>query len=80
MQWPFKTRHAACDARVFQNPKTGKLTLLLQGDVGLPPGWEEPIVSLNVRLEALLSDEAAVQLRDQLIALLPHVSGDDRPA
>ena len=71
MKWPFQPKEAATDARVYRNPKTGLLTLRLQGDIGLPLRWEQPILNLNVRLEAAMTDDVAAQLRDQLNMLLP---------
>jgi hypothetical protein len=71
MRWPFRAKQPECDVRVFRAPKTGKLTLRLQGDVGFPFGWEQPILTLEIRLDAAMSDEIAEQVRDQLLMLLP---------
>ena len=71
MRWPFRAKRPECDVRVFRAPKTGKLTLRLRGDVGVPSAWEQPILTLEVRLDAAMSDEIAEQLRDQLLMLLP---------
>lgn len=71
MKWPFRQKRPECDVRIYRNPKTGKLTLRLCGDVGVPFKWEEPILTLELKLEAPMSDEVGEQLRDQLLALLP---------
>jgi hypothetical protein len=71
MKWPFRPKCPECDVRIFRDPKSGKLTLRLYGDVGVPFKWEEPILLLEVKLDAPMSDDVAAQVRDQLIALLP---------
>ena len=71
MRWPFRPKHPECDIRIFRDPKSGKLTLRLYGDVGVPLKWEQPILVMELKLEAPMTDEVAAQLRDQLIMLLP---------
>lgn len=71
MKWPFRHKRPTTDVRVFRNPKTGTVTLRLQGDLGIPLRWEQPIITLELRLDTAMSDDIAVQLRDQLLALLP---------
>lgn len=71
MRWPFKQRRPEADVRAFRDPKTGQVTLRLNGQLALPPSWDEPIIQLDVRLEAPLTEEAAISLRDQLLHLIP---------
>lgn len=71
MKWPFRPKRPECDARIFRDPKSGKLTLRLYGDMGLPFSWEQPILVLDLKLEAPMTDDVAEQLREQLNALLP---------
>jgi hypothetical protein len=53
MLWPFRPKRPDCDVRAFRDPNSGRLTLRLQGDVGLPLKWEQPILTLEVKLDAL---------------------------
>ena len=78
MRWPFRSKSTECDVRAFRDPKSGKLTLRLQGNMGVPRKWEQPIISLEVQLSAPLEDLVAAQLRDQLNFLLPPGSTHDR--
>jgi hypothetical protein len=71
MRWPFQQKRPTADVRAFRDPKTGKVTLRLDGQLGLPTSWEEPILVVDIRLEAPLSDETAVAVRDQLNHLIP---------
>jgi hypothetical protein len=66
----FSPKQPECDVRAFQDTKSGKLTLRLQGDVGVPSSWEVPILTLDVRLDAPMTEEVATLLRDQLVHLL----------
>jgi hypothetical protein len=70
MRWPFRAKRPDCDVRAFRDPKSGKLTLRLHGDIGFPRTWEEPILTIDVRLDAPVDEAIAVQLRDQLTHLL----------
>jgi len=45
--------------------------------MGLPMSWEEPVLVVNVRLEAPLSNDAATALRDELNHLLPTPIQED---
>ncbi len=74
MRWPFRPKRPYCDVRAFRDTKSGTLTLRLQGDVGVPSGWEQPILTVGVQLNAALDEKTATQLRDQLLDLLagPH--------
>jgi hypothetical protein len=76
MKWPFAHKRPECDVRIFRDPKSGMLTLRLHGDVGVPFRWEEPILTLDLKLEAPMTDEVAAQLRDQLLMLLPLDQGE----
>lgn len=77
MKWPFRHKRPECDIRAFRNPKTGKLTLRLHGDIGVPLSWEEPILTLDVTLDAPISEHVAAFLRDQLLALVPPPCRED---
>jgi hypothetical protein len=77
MKWPFRAKRPHADVRVFRHPKTGELTLRLDGKVGLPTSWEEPVLVVDVRLEAPLSNDAATGLRDELNHLLPSSKQED---
>lgn len=59
MKWPFRAKRPHADVRAFRHPKTGELTLRLDGQLGIPSKWEQPIVAMYVRLEAPLSSETA---------------------
>jgi hypothetical protein len=75
MKWPFRSKRDETDIRIFRDPKTGELTLRLQGDIGWPTGPDkEPVVTLNVSLRMQIADTAARQLRNQINALLPQDS------
>lgn len=76
MLWPFRPKRPDCDVRVFRDPQSGRLTLRLQGDVGFPLEWEQPVVTLEVKLDAPIDEAVAIQLTNQLIFLL----GDRRTA
>jgi hypothetical protein len=71
VKWPFKRKREATDLRVFRDPKSGELTLRMDGSVGWPSAWEEPIVQLQVRLTTPMTESVARQIRDQLNAFLP---------
>jgi hypothetical protein len=76
MRWPFRPKRPYCDVRAFRDTKSGTLTLRLQGDVGVPSGWEQPILTVGVQLNAALDENSARQLRDQLVDLV--AVSDDR--
>ncbi len=71
MKWPFSRKRDETDLRVFRDPKTGELTLRMDGSVGWPSAWEQPIVQLQVRLTTPLTESVARQIRDQLNSLVP---------
>jgi len=71
VKWPFRRKRDETDLRVFRDPKSGELTLRMDGSVGWPPAWEQPIVQLQVRLTTPMTESVARQIRDQLDALLP---------
>jgi hypothetical protein len=71
MKWPFRRRRDETDIRIFRDPKTGELTLRLNGSLGWPSGQDkEPVVALNVTLSTVLTESVARQLRDQINALI----------
>lgn len=70
MHWPFRPKRPECDVRAFRDPKSGKLTLRLLGDIGIPPRWEQPILTLEVKLDAPMDEAVAVELKNQLVFLL----------
>ena len=70
MRWPFRAKRPDCDIRAFRDPKSGKLTLRLQGDIGFPLHWEQPILTLDVKLDAPVDETVAIRLRNQLTFLL----------
>ena len=70
MKWPFRRKREATDLRIFRHPKSGELTLRLEGSVGWPSTWGQPIVQIGVTLTTPLTEPSALQLRDQLNALV----------
>jgi hypothetical protein len=72
MKWPFRRKRDETDLRVFRDPKSGELTLRMDGSVGWPSAWEQPIIQMQVKLTTPLTDTVARQVRDQLIALVPE--------
>lgn len=70
MLWPFRPKRPDCDVRAFRDPNSGRLTLRLHGDIGFPLSWEQPILTLDVKLDAPIEEAVAIQLKNQLIFLL----------
>lgn len=64
MRWPFRTDRAT-DLRVYRDPKTGEITLAMNGEVKFS------ILRIRVMLRDDLSKETALRLRDQINALFP---------
>jgi len=72
MWWPFRRKREETDLRIFRDPRTGELTLRLQGDVGWPSGDQrEPFIQIAVTLNTRLTESSARQLRDQIDIFLP---------
>jgi|GEM_PF-3678397 len=73
MKWPFRSKKDETDIRIFRDPRTGELTLRLNGEIGWPsrPG-AEPLITVGVSLNTRIPESAARQLRDQIDALLPR--------
>jgi hypothetical protein len=70
VKWPFNRKREETDLRVFRDPKSGELTLRMDGSVGWPSEWEQPIVQFHVRLTTPMTESAARQIRDQLNTLV----------
>jgi len=72
MRWPFRSKRDETDVRIFRDPKTGELTLRLNGEIGWPAGPDkEPLITFGVSLRTEITEGAARQLRDQIDGLLP---------
>lgn len=62
MQWPF--RKTETEIQVYRDPKNQELTLSMKED------WKLAVLGITVDVRSKLRGEAALQLRDQINALL----------
>jgi hypothetical protein len=70
MRWPFAIKDKTCEVRVFNHPKTGVITLRLQGNLGWPSDSEAPVIQLGAKLEAPIDRDVAEHLLLQLAQVL----------